>query len=695
MGKQESSDKMIQRYVLVAVLIIVAGIYIFAHACIISIRDGNAWRSKISLESDSVLIPTERGDIYASNGEILATNQSFYRLTIDMWAQDNKKEKTIDSIMKYRSFIEENFYAILPDSVAGRLMQGLNNAIDAYNNYPHTKKRNRSFKLSNTAINYIEMIQLKNVIFGYNKKKEALYYLNNPNLLGIRFNRINRRVNPYGTLALRTIGGVYTADTVGRRTGKNGLELYYDSLLAGVPGMGSRRKINGAQIVIPTIRRPERGKDIVTTIDIDIQDITEKTLKNKLRELDAESGTAVVMEVATGEVKAITNMGRVSEGVWSEAQNYAVSDLSEPGSTFKVVSMMVALEDGLVQPDTPVDTEKGIVTIAGSPLKDHNYNRGGYGMITAAKSIRYSSNIGVAKLILQAYGNDPGKYVDGIYRIGLQTDMHLEIPGYAVPRIRHPKDSKAQYWSRTTLPWMSFGYETQIPPIYTLAFFNAIANNGTLLKPIFVKEIRNAKQVVERIKPQVINERICSESTLLAIRQMLDSVVNAHDGTGKPAHSDLISISGKTGTAQLWTAHGREGHQVSFCGYFPSEKPQYSIIVVIRQPRNGVASGGQMCGSVFKSIAEQIYARNILIKENDFPSDTIHPQEAVVKQSYDKTQSADLIPNVKGMGAKDAVYAMEQAGLRVHLSGQGTVVSQSIAAGSKIIKGQTIGLQLQ
>jgi cell division protein FtsI (penicillin-binding protein 3) len=499
-------------------------------------------------------------------------------------------------------------------------------------------------------------------------------------------------------LASRTIGDIYGEYEKG---GKNGLELQYDSLvLRGKSGTSTRRKVNGKWINVMD-EKPVNGKDIVSTIEINIQDITEKALLNKLQELDAESGTAVVMEVATGEVKAITNMGRIREGVWGETKNYAVSDLSEPGSTFKVVSMMVALEDGLVHPEDSVDTGNGVVQLTGHELQDHNANRGGYGMITAAKSIRYSSNIGVAKLIMRAYGNNPGKYVDGIYKIGFHKDMKLEIPGYGIPRIRHPKDSTALYWSRSTLPWMSFGYETQIPPRYTLSFFNAIANDGKLMKPIFVREIRENGRTIEKKKPQVINNRICSPSTLAAIRQMLDDVVNCPDGTGKPARSDKVRISGKTGTAQL--SQGSAGykagglsHQVSFCGYFPSEEPEYSIIVVIRKPRNGAPSGGLMCGAVFKTIAEEVYSKNIISNAKAFPLDTIHPVEPVFKiNPADRTVDSGQVPNVKGMGAKDAVFAMESAGLRVNISGRGAVVAQSIPPGTNVIKGQTVGLQLK
>jgi cell division protein FtsI (penicillin-binding protein 3) len=479
---------------------------------------------------------------------------------------------------------------------------------------------------------------------------------------------------------------------------------------------------------------PIPGKDIISTIDINFQSITENALMDKLKELDAESGTAVVMEVKTGEIKAIANLTRFREGVWDESLNYALSDMSEPGSTFKVASMMVALEDGVVHPDDPVDVGNGKFEYAGFQLLDHNANRGGYGKITAAKSIWFSSNIGVAKLILRAYEKNPGKYVEGLYKIGFNKDLNLEIPGYGKAKVRHPKDS-LRTWSKTTLPWMSFGYETQIPPIYTLTFFNAIANNGTMIKPIFVKEIRDGKKI-EKKKTEIINEHICSDNTLVIIRQMLDSVVNHPQGTGKPVHSELVRIAGKTGTAQLSQGAagykaGGKSHQVSFCGYFPADNPKYSCIVVIRRPRIGNASGGYMSGTVFKRIAEAIAVRDAVAKPVALDKESVTAEVPKVKSGLSdqskfvlnklniryadslkgKWTSAqwaedrlvlkerqianNAVPNVVGMAAKDAVYALENTGVHVNLLGRGEVYSQSLSAGAKAVQGQTITIQLR
>jgi cell division protein FtsI (penicillin-binding protein 3) len=693
-----TNKKIIVRYFVIAVLLVLFAGAILVKACLISFVDGNRWRELGGKQiNPNVPVPALRGDIYSCNRELMATTEEYYRLYIDFWAEGIQE----DTLRKYVRPLSAELNKLFPQRSASYYE---NHILHGWNT---RSPRNREYRLLDHTVNHLQLNTIRKMpFFNKGKNRSGLYY-SKP---------LVRRTKPYGTLASRTIGDIYASSDSTRKTGKNGLELQYDALLKGESGTSTRRKVNGKWINVMDVK-PVDGKDIISTIDIHIQDITEKALLNKLQAIDAESGTAVVMETATGEIKAITNMGRIREGVWREVQNYAVSDMSEPGSTFKVVSMMVALEDGLVHPDDLVNTGNGVAMVAGRELRDHNAlrgaiaaadresndpnaSRGGYGLITASKSIRYSSNIGLAKLIEQAYGNKQEKYVESIYKIGFHKDMQLEIPGYGVPRIRHPKDA-GQYWSRTTLPWMSFGYETQVPPIYTLSFFNAIANNGKLVKPIFVREIQENGRTVEKKKTEVINSRICSSSTLSSIRQMLDDVVNCSDGTGKPARSDKVRIAGKTGTAQL--SHGSVGYkaggiayQVSFCGYFPAGDPQYSMIVVIRRPRNGPASGGMMCGTVFKIIAEEIYSRNIITNTKEFPADTIHPKEALVKKHWEDLKTeAGLVPNVKGMGAQDAVYVMEKAGLYVNLTGRGTVVAQSIPAGSAVVKGRTVGLQLK
>ena len=730
-GKNNISDKKIQRnYFIVALFMGLVVVLILGRAFATSFVEGKHLieiGERYTPFRDT--IPATRGNIFSSDEKLMAISETYYQLYMDFWA-DGLKENVLKENIKPLS-IELN--KLFPEKSAAQYEANILNGLKMRqkeaeriaNGEKKVAKRSTGYPLIIRPVDCLE----------YEKIKQMPFFKLGRNKSGLCEKKLMKRIKPFGVLASRTIGDIWSGvwngvDSVG---GKYGLEKAYDSLLVGKPGFSFQKWVEGGFKEDPEID-PTQGKDIISTINIDFQGITENALLEKLKELDAESGTAVVMEVKTGEVKAIANLGKSKNGAWMEHLNYALSDMSEPGSTFKVASMMVALEDGVVHPDDPVDVGNGKFEYAGNPLLDHNASRGGYGKITAAKAIWFSSNIGVAKIILRGYEKNPGKYVDGLYRIGINKDLKIEIPDYMQARIRHPKDSTKR-WYKTTLPWMSFGYETQIPPINTLAFFNAIANNGTMIKPIFVKEIRDAKRC-EKKKTEIINEHICSDNTLKVIRQMLDSVVNHPQGTGKPAHSDLVRIAGKTGTAQLSQGAagykaGGKSHQVSFCGYFPADDPKYSCIVVIRRPRNGNASGGYMSGAVFKQIAEAIYTKDIttkpiiLSKENttaEIPrvknglseqskyvlnklninyTDSLKgkwtsPQQfnnrLVLK---DQKIASNLVPNVVGMGAKDAVYALENTGLQVNLLGRGEVYSQSLNAGMAALRGQTITIQLR
>ncbi|MDR2520474.1 MAG: PASTA domain-containing protein [Bacteroidales bacterium OttesenSCG-928-I14] len=720
MDENQSIDKRIKDcYAFLVFVVIIFFVFIFGKACVISIFYGKYFGNignKQFISTNLKIFP-KRGDIYSSEHELMATSKSEYRLFVDFLAEGIK----VDTLKKYVGTISVELNKMFPGKSADQyrihIMKGWNIRY----------KKNRRYRLLDQDVSYLQMEKIKRMPF-FNKGS---------NKSGLYCKLFLKRVNPYGTLALRTIGDVYGELGKG---GKNGLEKYYDNFLCGRYGSIMRKKIHGKCVDIYN-SIPISGRDIVTTINVKIQDIVEKNLLDNLKKFKAEFGSVVLMEVATGEVKAIANLKYIGKNTWKEVQNYAVSDLGEPGSTFKVVSMMVAIEDGLVRAEDSVDTDDGKVMICGKLLTDHNANRGGYGKITASQSIRYSSNIGVARLIQKAYGNNPGKYVDGIYRIGFCKDMKLEIPGAGIPKIRHPKIKKSkEYWSNSTLPWMSFGYETQIPPIYILSFFNAIANNGKLIKPIFVKKIVCKKKILYK-KTQVINNKICSTSTLVIIRKMLDDVVNKLDGTGASAHSDNVSISGKTGTIRI--SKGAEGynsygisHQVSFCGYFPSERPQYSCIVVMWKPHCGIPSGGNMCGPVFKNIAEEMYAKKFVSNIESISLDTIHPFLPFLKngrkgcivqilkrlqipnvninnKGYDKLSICTIknnsmvvflknqngiftkVPDVRGMGAKDAVFTLESVGFKVNLFGRGTVSTQSILPGISNKKNKIISLYLK
>jgi cell division protein FtsI (penicillin-binding protein 3) len=690
--------------------------------------EGDYWREKAERYiTRDIPVPAQRGNIYADGGELMATSEKMYRLYIDFWAEGINE----DTLKHYVRPLAVELNKLLPSRSAAHyesnILEGWKQKEAAKRNIESGNtnvKKNREYRLDIEEVDFLQ----------YRAIKQMPYFKKGRNKTGLYDRYRVVRTKPYGTLADRTIGDVYGEESKG---GKNGLELGYDSILEGTKGSAVRQRVEGRNID-RIVRNPVAGFDVVSTINVNLQDITERALLDKLHELDAESGTAVLMETATGEIKAITNMGRVREGVWGETKNYAVSDLSEPGSTFKVASMMVALEDGVIKPSDPIDVGNGQFHYSTHTIKDHNAHRGGYGLITAEKAIWYSSNVGVAKIILKGYENNPRKYVEGLYKLGFNKDLELEIPGYGKANIRHPDSSRL--WSRLSLPQMAYGYETQVPPIYTLTFFNAIANGGRMVKPRFVSAIKDGDDIVERKETVVLNKQICSPQTLGYIRSMLDSVVNypaipnpnVHNGTGKPARSEIVRIAGKTGTAQLWSPDGRYGYQVSFCGYFPSDKPKFSCIVVIRRPRNGGASGGLMCGTVFKRIAEEITelgelnrqplaqatdtARlhtpsvkngrfdrlKIAMKKLDVTyADSLKGSWATANRRgervvvRDRAVGGKSVPNVVGMGAQDAVFALEQAGLRVVMNGRGAVYAQSLTAGTKILRGQTVAIHLQ
>ena len=699
------NTKLSQRFSIIIIVVIIISCLILYKAGQTVFIDREGWLTKVSqLKVEDKTIDPVRGNIFASDGRLMASSIPQYYVYIDFKADGLRKDSLMNNMDALCKTLAQRFGERTPAGWRAHIMRGYNS-------------QSRYYRLIRRRISYTEKKDFATIPF--------LKYP--PHKSGVQMIEMAQRIKPFGSLASRTIGDVYGDQSKG---GKNGLELAYDSLLRGTPGIGTRQKLVGRYYTTAQVE-PVNGVNITTTIDIDIQDITQTALMNKLAEIEAESGTAVVMEVKTGAIKAISNLGRTSSGQYMETKNYAVSDESEPGSTFKVASMMVALDSGYVHPNDSVDTGPGYYFYKGARMTDHNINHGGYHTISAAQTIWYSSNIGVAKIILKGYENNPSAYVEALYRIGLNEPFDLDIPGAGRPKIRHPKDQN-RYWSKTSLSWMSFGYETQIPPIYTLAFYNAIANDGCMVKPYFVKSISKEGTVIKQMETQVIRNQICKESTLKEIRQMLLDVVE--QGTGKPVKSERLKIAGKTGTAQI--SRGKAGyrsggvsHQVSFCGYFPADHPIYSCIVVIRNPRIGYASGGTMAGGVFKHIAECTYAQSCTLP---IERDTVTQYLPMVKSGNYKaityvlsklqlpcedkhkdwdwatTSSAgtnislkeftlkeNIVPSVKGMGAKDAVYLLENMGLRVHLSGMGKVSTQSKPAGQRFRKGETIALYLK
>ena len=693
------------RYTFFVLIMALLAIAVIVKAGIIMFAERQYWKDVADrfVRENVIVFPT-RGNIISADGKLMASSLPEFRIYMDFKAGGVKKDTML---MNHLQEICEGLHRIFPDQSAAEFRRTI---------LKGRKLGSRNYLLYPKRISYIEYKEVKKLpVFSLNRYSSGLHEL-----------AYNQRKKPFGSLAMRTLGDLYPDTALGA---KNGLELTYDKYLKGEVGITHRQKVRNQYLNIVD-KAPVDGCDLITTIDVDMQDIAEKALVDQLTNLQAEAGVAIVMEVKTGEVKANVNMTRAGDGKYYEMRNLAVSNLMEPGSTFKTASIMVAMEDGYITPDYEVDTEQGIVNMHGSRMRDWNWYKGGYGVINVTKILEVSSNIGVSRIIDKFYGDNPQKFIDGIKRMSIDTPLNLGFVGEASPKILGPKE---RYFAKTTLPWMSIGYETQIPPIYILNFYNAIANNGKMVKPKFVKSITKDGNIIKDFPTETINEQICSEHTLEQIQMILKSVVA--NGLAKPAGSKLFSVSGKTGTAQI--SQGKAGyksggtkHLVSFCGYFPSEKPMYSCYVAIQAPKAS-PSGGIQAGSVFSKIAERVYAKHLFfdlaqakdstsimipdtkngnLKETAYILDELDIKYNKPGNNIEWCKASDerdnvllselninekLIPNVRGMGAKDAVFLLEERGLRVRLSGMGKVVSQNIPPGSTARKGQTITLTLR
>ena len=666
------------------------GIYIISSALYTMLTKQDYWSevSKLFIRHN-IVIPATRGNIYDCKGRLMAGSVPEYRIYMDYVVIDrdsaarHKAQQWRDSVfMTTLDTISEGLAKIFPDKkkshkentkwFRNRLLEGKKRKSHAWRIYP----RNASY------IQYKECKELP--LFKETSYKGGFYT-----------ETIMQRKHPYGSLASRTLGSL-RADS---NAAKNGLELSYDSILRGKDGISHSMKVRNKRVRIIDVEA-ENGHDLMTTIDVDIQDMAEKALVSKLKEPSVNGllGMAIVMEVSTGEVKAIVNMHRGKDGNYYEMKNSAISDLMEPGSTFKTASMMLALEEGKATLNTKVDCNRGIYPMHGRQMKDHNWHRGGYGLLTFSQILEYSSNIGVSRIIDEAYRDNPQAYVDGLRKMGIGIPLDLPFVGKGEPVIPQP-NSKRRYWSKSDLPWMSIGYVTQQPVISTLTFYNGIANGGKLIKPKFIKaELANG-QIIREFPTEVLIDEMCKPSTLKDIQFCLNNVVKI--GLGKQAGNGgkLFEVSGKTGTAQV--ASGKRGYHsgtrrymVSFCGYFPSETPKYSCIVCI--VKDGLpASGGGQCGPVFSQISQFIMAQSFKRDASQLADSlSVFTPESKITRTSDN-DNINIVPDVSGMGAKDAVFVLKKRGLEVSIHGTGAVKSQSIASGTTVTKGQKITLTLE
>jgi cell division protein FtsI (penicillin-binding protein 3) len=666
--------------------------------------DYDRWMAKAeNTRIKNFRIQPNRGDIYAADMRLLASSVPYYEVRMDVMAPaitNHLFNSKLDSLALCLSYL-------FRDRSVGEYKRELLEARRTGNRYFLVKNR----------VNYIELKKLRTFPILRNGQYKG----------GLIVNQQYLRQKPHRNLAARTIG--YT--TKDEMSYKVGIEGAYDQFLGGVQGVKRMQKLSG-NVWMPLDEagqiEPHDGSSIVTTLDIDLQDVAEKALLKQLIAQNAHAGTAVLMEVQTGEVKAIVNLTDTL-GAYREYYNYAVGNSSEPGSTFKLPALIAALEDGYIDPHDTINTDDGIYKYYDLTIKDDNYLKGGHGRITVEEVFEYSSNIGMAKIITSAYKNHPERFVDRLYSMNLNEPLGIAIKGEGKPMIRYPGD---RLWSGASLASMSYGYEVKITPLQILAFYNAIANDGKMVRPRFAREIRNHGTLEWTFSTEVINPSICSRSTLKVVKKMLEGVVEK--GTATNLKNSRLKIAGKTGTTQMYnikTGYKEKSYQASFVGYFPAERPKYSCIVVIYSPTNFIYHGAFVAGPVFDEIASKVYATDVALQEPVNKRSQKNLEIPYSKSGYQRdiaivlneldikklcqdshaewvmTEKTDdrvalkprkvidnLVPNVVSMGLKDAMYLLENAGLKVVAVGRGSVKSQSIPPGTKVVKGAQIKLEM-
>lgn len=604
-------------------------------------------------------IPANKGNIYSSDGSLLATSIPEYTIRFDAVTPSEENF--------------EKYYVALSDSLAklvgkssGEFQRDLRKAKNTKNRYFLVAK-----KLTFTE--YMRVKQFPLFKLGANKG-------------GIIAEQQTVRKHPVGLIANRTIG--YERDG---NQGK-GLEYAFRKYLNGTNGHHWMQKIAKNQwkpISDVNELDPVDGYDVISTIDVFIQDIAHHALLKQLEFYKADHGCVVVMETNTGYIKAISNLGKSEDGSYFETQNYALTESHEPGSTFKLMDLIALIDDKKADTSSVYNSNGGIVMIQGRPVKDSNHH--GYGIASLAKGFEVSSNTILVQATYQAYKNNPWQFINRINSYGLNKKQGLQIKGEGQPVIPQPG---AKNWYGTTLPWMAFGYGVSMTPLQTLSLYNAVANDGKMVKPIFVSEIKEWSKTIKKYDPQVINPKICSDETLLKVRKVLENVVK--NGTGKSLYSADFSMAGKTGTAQVNYSKAEMSYASSFVGYFPADQPKYSCIVVVHNPDKSKGYyGADVAGPVFKRIAQKIFTdvpntnkfTNIKLKSKK--------QEALYSEFEKKSQgNTNKVPNVKGMAGMDAVSLLENLGLKVKFTGVGKVKKQSINPGETFKKNQIITIEL-
>jgi cell division protein FtsI (penicillin-binding protein 3) len=681
-------------------------LFVFGKIIVIQFMEGDKWEAKVErLTTDLREITPVRGNVYTCDGNMLATSVPIYEIRMDTRCEGFDEEAFEEEI----GLLSKELSQLFGDRSPAQYEADIRSAKKAGNRYYRIKGK----------VDHDQILQVKEFPF-FNRGRFKS---------GVIFEKNTVRKRPFGSLAARTVG--YEKDNVL----PVGIEGAYDIELSGIPGQRYEKRLAGG-VWMPIDNtnevEPEDGCDVYTTIDINIQDVAESALRKQLKMHKARHGCAVLMEVKTGRIKAIANLTLGKDSVYREVYNQAVGEATEPGSTFKLPALMAAFEDGLLDLSDSIDTKRGRHKFYDRTMKDSNDE--GYGTVDVLTAFQKSSNVAISRLIFDRYKDNPREFVERLYKMGLGRPLDVEIAGEGQPKIKDPSDPS---WSGTTLPWMSIGYETLMTPLQILTFYNAVANNGKMVRPAFVKELRRNGQLVKSFEPVVINPAIASQETLAKARKMLESVVTP-EGTASNLAFGAYSIAGKTGTAQIANAqYGYKynqdvSYQASFVGYFPADEPEYTCIVVVNGPSNNVYYGNRVAGPVFKEIADKVYASRLDLHDSEQGSKTQLAVKIPVSKSgnkkdldlifnefdipvedrsaqYDwvtthtgvdtvtvekRTIPSDRIPNVVGMGLRDGLYLLEKAGLNVKIKGKGMIVRQSIPPGVQLGRYESIEIEL-
>ena len=704
--KKDIKKDFLWRIYLMYFFIVLFALSVVLKVCTIQFAEGDYWREKEQqLTMKYVNIEASRGNIFSSDGCLLATSVPIFELRMDVIS-----EPVSDKI----------FYEKL-DSLSLRLDQTFNHR--SKNEWRTSLKNARNSKeryfLIARKVNYSTLKEVRTFpIFKMGKYKGGLIVLQQ-----------SRRELPFKNLAQRTIG-------YDRKSNKPlGIEGAFNKDLQGVSGKRLMQKIAGG--VYKPINQdneiePQDGNDVITTLDANIQDVAHHALEKQLRAQNAHHGCAILMEVKTGAIKAMVNLSRVDSGSYAETFNYAIGEGTEPGSTFKLASIMAAIEDGYTDLDEIVDTEGGRKTYAGGYVMKDSHD-GGYGKITVKQVFEKSSNVGTSNIIMKYYKKQPQKFIDRLYSFGIHKPLGIALPGEATPYI---KDTKSKLWSGLSLPLMSIGYEEKLTPLQTLNFYNTVANNGKMMRPQFVREIRAKGQLIKSFSPEVINPAICSQSTIDKAREMMEGVVK--NGTATFLRTAPYQIAAKTGTAQIaignkgYTQDGKKTYMASLCGYFPAKDPLYSIIIVVSAPSKAAYYGNEVAGPVFREIADKVYSNSKEIHNPlklDTASAIVHVPfvksgkksdvQVIAKVLSLKTAITDEnanyvwtqinketfqlkglatkeseVPQLVGMGLRDALTILESQKITVKVIGRGVIKKQSLAAGTRVMKGAKITIEL-